>query len=177
MSVVNLTARRKCGKEQTTHAQILKGKDQKKGDNMAFIELESAGVECGRFLINADDIVEVYDGKEERHVYTQRYKEHAEYVVSTFYDDIFNRLMTDGQQTAYHRGWEDGANAAAEHLRLCKKEEPPKMELSEVERIRETIKTKINKLDTSYAGGYVGLDKYEVIEIIDKAFQGDKTCT
>lgn len=139
---------------------------------MAFIELESVEVGYERFLINADDIVEVTEDKEERHVYTQRYKEHAEYRVSTPYDKIFDQLMTDGQKTAYRKGWEDGANAAAEHLRLCKKEEPPKIKLSEVERIREVIKTKINKLDTGYAGGYVGLDKYEVIKIIDEGFQG-----
>lgn len=146
---------------------------------MAFIELESAekGLECVRLMINADDIIEVSDGKEERCIYTQRNKDHNCYRALTPYEEIRDQLTTDGQKIAYKRGWEDGANAAAEHLRLCKKEEPPKMELSEVERIREAIKLKINKLDTGYAGGYVGLDKYEVIKIIDEGFQGAKICT
>lgn len=84
---------------------------------MAFIELESAEVGCGHFLINADDIVEVTDGKEERHVYTQREKDHAEYRVSTFYDEIYNRLMTEGQNTAYKYGVEGGLDKAAWRFR------------------------------------------------------------
>lgn len=146
MNVVNLTARRKCGKEQTTHAQILKGKDQKKGDNMAFIEVkDESGVS---FLINVDDIEYVANDKDQTRIAhrTTGSVEILRRIITTPFDEIRDQLTTDGQKTAYHKGWEDGANAAAEHLRLCNEEKSQKVELSTVERMIEITKTEIEAL-------------------------------
>ena len=148
---------------------------------MAFIELESAEAGCGHILINSDDIVEVTDGKEERHVYTQRNKYHAEYRVSTFYDEIYNRLMTEGQNIAYRKGWEDGANATAEHLRLCKEERPETKTsicddvLKIIRREIETMQMPIMRESDNYNKGvFEGLSR--ALEIVEQ-FEGDKTCT
>ena len=148
---------------------------------MAFIELESAEIEHERFLINADDIVEVSEGKGESIVYTQRYRNQAEYRVSTLYDEIYNRLMTDGQETSYRKGWEDGANAAAEHFRLCK-EERPETKTSTCDDILKIIRREIEAMqmpimrecDNYNKGKFEGLS--QALEIVER-FEGDGSCT